>query len=789
MTESIVPPDRLAALPILPLRNAVLFPSLVMNVNVGRPSSVRLVEALRQEGTERPFLGVLAQRDPRTDEPGWADLYAVGAFARVLSVERLGGGHYAVTLQGTGRFRVAEPLGLQPYLRARVEPIASPPPDPSLKPLADQLKEAVERLYEAVPRSASLERPAVERVVDPGVLADLVASHLPLDNEAKQRLLETLDVEERLRRVMDLVARRREVYRLKREVTDRMQQEMARSQREILLREQMRAIRRELGEEDEADEIEELAERIARAELPPEAERTARKQLGRLRGMHPASGEYQLTRTYLEWLADLPWGRLTTDRMDVAEARRVLEADHHGLKEPKRRIVEFLAVRKLKGDLRGPILCFVGPPGVGKTSLARSIARATGRAFERISLGGVHDEAEIRGHRRTYVGAYPGRFVAALKRAGSMNPVLLLDEVDKVGRGDHKGDPSAALLEVLDPEQNHAFVDHYLGLPLDLSKVLFIATANRLETIPRPLLDRMELIEIPGYTRTEKLAIARTFLVPRQLTEHGLTEERMQVADEALELLVDAYCREPGVRELERKIGSLVRAVAVRVAEGQDVSLVADADFVRATLGPPRHRPMAPERHAAVGVVSAMSVSALGGSILQIEAHRMRGSGRVHLTGRMGDVLQEAAHTAFSYVRARAERFGLPADFLRSIDVHLHLPEAATPKDGPAAGLPMLVALLSMLTRRPVRPGVAVAGEVTLRGAILPVTGIEHRILAAHRAGLTTVVLPARNAPDLEKVPEEVRSEVDLRLVSRVDEALQILLEPGAEVRSAAAPA
>ncbi len=788
MIGSILSPSIGESLPILPLRNAVLFPSLIMNVNVGRPSSVRLVEALRASGQERPFLGVLTQREPRIEAPGWDDLYSMGTLARLLSVERFGGGHFAVTLQGAGRFRVEAPLEDTPFLRARVAVMAAAPPDPSLHPLAERLKEALERLFQEVPGGVG-ERPNLERVVDPGVLADLVVSHLPLDNEVKQGLLETLDVAERLERTIALVERRRKVHRLKREVTDKLQQEMARSQREILLREQMRAIRKELGEEDEADEIEALAERVARAELPPEAEQTARKQLGRLRGMHPASGEYQITRTYVEWLADLPWGRRTADCLDVTRARQILEADHHGLEEPKRRIVEFLAVRKLKGDLRGPILCFVGPPGVGKTSLARSIARATGRAFERISLGGVHDEAEIRGHRRTYVGAYPGRFVVALKRAGTMNPVLLLDEVDKVGRGDHKGDPSAALLEVLDPEQHHAFVDHYLGLPLDLSQVMFIATANRRDTIPRPLLDRMELIELPGYTRAEKLAIARTYLVPKQLTEHGLTEERMQVADEALERLVDTYCREPGVRELERKIGALVRAVAVRIAQGEDLAVVADAAFVEKTLGPPRYRPMEPERSPVVGVVSALSRSSLGGSVLQVEARRMRGSGRIHLTGRMGDVLQEAAHTAFSYVRARADRFGLPDDFLRSIDVHLHFPEAATPKDGPAAGLPILLALLSMLTRRPIRPGVGISGEVTLRGAVLPIEGVEHRCLAAHRAGLRTVVLPARNAPDLDKVPAAVLEALDVRLVHRVREALDVVLLPGAEARAPVSPA
>jgi ATP-dependent Lon protease len=629
----------------------------------------------------------------------------------------------------------------------------------------------------------------LDNVQDPGALADLVASNVPVSNDAKQSILETLDVRERIRKVLQLVGRQSEVFRVKREISSMVHDEMSRSQREYLLRQQMKAIKRELGEsEDEEDEVEALRDRIAEADMPPEAERAARKQLSRMRSMAPASAEYQVTRNYVEWLADLPWHKMTPDRLDVTEARRVLDEDHHGLDRAKRRIVEFLAVRKLRGDVKGPILCFVGPPGVGKTSLGRSIARSMGRHFERLSFGGVQDEAEIRGHRRTYVGAFPGRIIAGLKRAGSINPVIVLDEIDKLGK-DHRGDPASALLEVLDPEQNAAFIDHYIDVPVNLSRILFIATANRKDTIPAPLLDRMEVIEIPGYTRDEKKAIAEQFLVPKQLSEHGLTPERLDFTRDGVEKIVDEYTSEAGVRNLERQVAAVCRAVAVRFAEGEDVQVTADADFVETTLGPPRHSRQRVERKPAAGLAASLGWTPSGGELFYVEASRMAGTGKLHLTGQMGDVMKESVHAAFTYIRARADKLGLPQDFLSKIDVHVHLPQGAIPKDGPSAGLAMFVSLASLLTRIKVRSDTAMAGEITLRGNVLGITAVKERCLAAHRAGTKTVILPKRNEPDLEEVPKEILDYLDIRLVSRVDEVLEIALEAQVTPEPAQAPA
>ncbi|MCA9600641.1 MAG: endopeptidase La, partial [Myxococcales bacterium] len=534
---------------------------------------------------------------------------------------------------------------------------------------------------------------------------------------------------------------------------------------------------KELGEgEDDEDEIEALRDRVARAEMPHEAEKAAKKQLQRLSGMSPSGSEYHVTRQYVEWLADLPWSKVNPDRLDVSEARRVLIEDHHGLDRVKRRILEFIAVRRLRADQRGPILCFVGPPGVGKTSLGRSIARATGRSFERIALGGVQDEAEIRGHRRTYVGALPGRLISSLKKANSKNPVIMLDEIDKLGQ-DQRGDPANALLEVLDPEQNKSFVDHYIELPFDLSRVMFIATANRKDTIPGPLLDRMEVIEIPGYTRDEKLDIAKHFLVPKQLMEHGLTPERLEFLEEGIDRLVDEYTREAGVRNLEKRVASVCRAVAVRLAEGEDVEIEAGRDFIEEVLGPPKHDRQKPEKELAPGVSTGLAWTPGGGDLMFVEASRMPGTGRVHLTGSMGDVMKESAATAFTYIRSHATELGLPIDFLSKLDVHVHLPQGSVPKDGAAAGVPMFVALASLLTKIRVKPDVAMSGEITLRGSVLHVTGIKEKCLAAHRAGIREVILPKRNEPDLDEIPEHVRKELKIHLVTRVDELLSIALE------------
>ncbi len=774
MTASIPPPSGPELLPILPLRNSVLFPASVVPVNVGRPRSVRLIE--ESVGRDRPLIGVVAQRASETEDPGFEQVHPLGTVARVLKVIRLSSGNYSVVLQGVSRMRVLEPVATSPFLRARLERVLeSPIRDTESEALATTLREAARRLREVLPNVREV-GPQLENVHDPGALADAIAADLAIPTGTKQEILETLDVHERLRRVLEIVSRQAQVHRVKKEISAMVQEEMSRTQREFLLRQQMKTIRKELGEADDDDELETLHERIARAELTPEAEKAARKQLQRMRAMSPHGAEYQVARTYVEWLADLPWGKVTADRLDVAEAKRVLDEDHHGLEPIKKRIVEFIAVRRLKSDIRGPILCFVGPPGVGKTSLARSIARATGRNFVRVSLGGVADDAEIRGHRRTYVGAYPGRFVVGMKQAGSRNPVMLLDEIDKLAT-DGRGDPAAALLEVLDPEQNASFNDHYLDVPLDLSSVLFIATANRKDTIPRPLLDRMELVELAGYTRNEKHQIAMGFLVPKELREHGLSPERLDFTPDAVDTIIDGYTREAGVRNLEQKIAAICRAVAVRLAEGEDVRQLVDAEHVRAVLGPPRFERTIAEKLARAGVAAGLSWSPAGGELMFVEAEQMPGTGQLHLTGKIGDVMKESVAAAFSYIRVRSGELGLPSDFLSKLDVHVHLPNAAVPKDGPSGGVAVFVALSSMLTKLRVRSDVAMVGEITLRGHILPVTGVKERCLAAHRAGVKHVLMPKRNEPDLEEVPAEVRRDLEIHLVSRMDELLALALD------------
>jgi ATP-dependent Lon protease len=776
MTDSIIPPASPEALPILPLRNSVLFPASVVPVNVGRPRSVRLIE--EAFGGERPTIGVVAQKLAETEDPQFGDLYKMGTVARILKVIRLSSGNYSVVLQGVARMRVLEPLDSRPTLRARIERIVEKPGrDVETDALMVHLRELARRLMSVLPQLPREAAQALDNVQEAGALADLVASNLPINTPQKQSVLELLEVRDRLRKVVDLLTRQSEVHRVKQEISTMVQEEMSRSQREFLLRQQMRQIRRELGEgEEDEDELEQLRDRIARADLPNEAERAAKKQLSRMRTMAPSGAEYQSARTYVEWLADLPWSRSTPDRLDVGEVRRVLDEDHHGLERAKRRIVEFIAVRKLKMDQRGPILCFVGPPGVGKTSLGRSIARATGRQFVRVALGGVADEAEIRGHRRTYVGSFPGRIVGALKKAGARNPVLVLDEIDKLGR-DNRGDPASALLEVLDPEQNNAFVDHYLEVALDLSPVMFIATANRRDTIPGPLLDRMEVIEIPGYTREEKKAIAKQFLIPKQLSEHGLTAERLEFTDSAIDTLVDSYTREAGVRTLEQRVAAVCRAVAVRLARGEDVYVTCEPETIEQILGPAQHEKSAIERAPTIGVAAGLSWSPAGGDLMFIESMRMPGKGQVSLTGQMGEVMKESAAAAFTYVRARARSFGLDADFLSKIDVHVHLPQGSIPKDGPSAGIAILVSLASMLTGIKVRPDVAMTGEITLRGNVLRIGGVKDKCLAAHRAGVRHVVMPKLNEPDLDEVPKEVREALEIHLITRVDEALALALE------------
>src|SRR6187402_795833 len=774
-------PRRPEQLAILPLRNSVLFPMSVVPINVGRPRSVRLVEELL--GQESAMVGVLTQKNSETVEPTFEDLYTIGTLARVVKVIRLGPSNYSVVLNGLGRFRLQGTTGLEPYMTAEVERVVEPTePASDLHQLGQKLRENTREVLALMPNLPKETASILDNVREPGALADLIASNFPEEQASihvRQRVLEAFDVRERVELVLGMVTRQLEVLKVKDEISTLVHTEMSRSQRDYVLRQQMRNIREELGEAADDDEVEQLRERIARAELPLEAEKTARKQLGRLSGMQPQSAEYQVTRTYVEWLADLPWSRTTPDRVDVREVKRCLDEDHFGLERVKKRIIEYSAIRQLRRDKKGPILLFVGPPGVGKTSLGKSIARAMGRRYGRISLGGVRDEAEIRGHRRTYVGALPGRIIQALKKTGCRNPVLVLDEVDKMGV-DMRGDPAAALLEVLDPAQNDTFVDHYIDLAFDLSDVMFIATANYRGNIPDALRDRMEIIEVPGYTRTEKRSIAEQFLVPKQVREHGITVDQIEFEREGLELIIDSYTREAGVRGLEREIASVCRDVTVKLAEVKDgkdfQKVLVNPERVRELLGPERNLNEINERRLVPGIAVGLSVSSSGGDILLIEATRMPGKGEIRITGSLRDVMKESAATAVSYVRSKADRLRLDPEWLKTIDLHLHVPRGGSTRDGANAGLAMFVAVASLLLDAPVRSDVAVTGEITLRGNILPVSGVKDQVLAAHRAGIREILLPTRNERDLEDVPSEIKNDLRVHFVSRIDEVLALVL-------------
>ena len=762
------------AMILLPVRNVVLFPGIVAPIMVGRERSrAAAQEALR---LERP-IGILLQSNPEINEPGPDDLHWVGTTASVLRYVTTDGAHHAI-VKGLQRFRVLQFLDGYPFPVARVQLIEDPAqPDPQVEGRARALRERATEIIQMLPQVPAELVATFEAIEGAGPLADFIAGMMDITPEEKQSLLETFDLKARLDKMLDLLTHRIEVLKVSREVDARTRESLGDANRKHLLREQMRTIQKELGEEDEdsADSAE-LDKAIAKAKMPEEVEKQARKELKRLEKISDASPEHSMIRTYLEWLVELPWADDTQTAIDIAEARRILDEDHYGLEKIKRRILEHLAVRKLNPKGRSPILCFVGPPGVGKTSLGQSIAKATGRKFARVSLGGVHDEAEIRGHRRTYVGALPGTIIQNLRKVGTRSSVMMLDEIDKLGAGGFHGDPASAMLEVLDPEQNSTFRDNYLAVPFDLSSVMFIATANVLDTIPGPLRDRMEVIQLPGYTAQEKLQIARRYLVSRQLASAGLTAEQFAISDEALLAIITDYTREAGVRNLEREIGNVVRNVAVRIAEDKVKDVTIGVDDLAAILGPLKFEAEVAMRAPVPGVATGLAWTPVGGDILFIEAARMPGTGKLILTGQLGDVMKESAQAALSLVKARAEHLGIAQEVLDKSDIHVHVPAGATPKDGPSAGVAMFLALTSLLTNRPVRSDLAMTGEISLRGLVMPIGGVKEKVLAALRAGIRTVMLPERNRRDLEDIPSDARAQLEFKWIKDVDEAVAVAI-------------
>ena len=764
---------------ILPVRNTVVFPGLVVPLAIGRERSrAALAEAVR---LERP-IGLLLQTKADIEEPGPDQVHWVGTLAQVARyITAPDGSHHAI-VKGVKRFRVLQFLEGYPFTAARVQEIADVGEGtPEVEGRAHQLRQRAAKVVELLPQVPDEVVTAFNQIQGASALADFIAGMMDVASEEKQGLLEMFDLRSRLDKLLELLSHRIEVLKVSQDIDQKTRESIGDANRKALLREQMRAIQKELGEdggEETAAELEELEKAIADAKMPEEVEKHARKEFKRLQRIPDAGPEHSMVRTYLEWLTELPWKDDTQAAIDIAEARRVLDEDHYGLEKIKRRILESLAVRKLNPDGKAPILCFVGPPGVGKTSLGQSIARATGRKFVRVSLGGVHDEAEIRGHRRTYVGSLPGNIIQGMKKAGTHNPVMMLDEIDKLGHGGFHGDPASAMLEVLDPEQNSTFRDNYLGVPYDLSSVMFIATANVLDTIPGPLRDRMEVIQLPGYTAREKLQIAKRYLVARQLEASGLTDANVEIHDDAIEAVIDDYTREAGVRNLEREIGNLMRYTAARVAEGRAEKTVIDPEAVAAILGAKRFDTEVALRTAKPGVATGLAWTPVGGDILFIESARMPGSAKLILTGQLGDVMKESAQAAFSVVKSRAGSLGIAPELLEKSDIHVHVPAGATPKDGPSAGVAMFLSIASLLTGRAVRSDLAMTGEITLRGLVTPIGGVKEKVLAALRAGITTVMLPERNKRDLEEIPADAREQLQITWISDVDQALATALEP-----------
>jgi len=773
-----------AELALLPVRDIVLFPQAVLPLTVGRESSRQLIESLSEEGK---LIAIVSQLDPRVDQPGPNDLHAIGTAAFVHRVVRMPNRNYFVFVEGAYRLRIVEIVQHEPFLRARVEALEDILPERKDTEF-EALERSVQQLFqEIVAHSEHLSdelQTVAANLGDAARLTDFVASSLPsLNTATKQELLETLDVRERLRRLSAVLAKEYQILQIRNRIQSQVQDQVSQSQREYFLREQMKAIQKELGEADDTQrEVEELRAKIEAAGMPEEVKKEALRELNRLAKMPPAAAEYTVARTYLDWLVCLPWAKGSAEEVDVKKAEQTLDEDHYDLEKVKQRILDYLAVLQLKKDMKGPILCFVGPPGVGKTSLGKSIARALGRKFVRISLGGMHDEAEIRGHRRTYIGSLPGQIIQGIRRAETYDPVFMLDEVDKIGR-DFRGDPAAALLEVLDPEQNHTFRDHYLDVPFDLSKVLFITTANFLDPVPPALRDRMEVLELPGYTEEEKVFIAQQFLVPKQAQAHGLAvEKQIRFTDDGLREIIRSYTHEAGVRNLEREIATICRKQARRLAEGTTQPLEATPEVVRELLGVPRFRMETEleERTRQPGVAVGVAWTPAGGDILFVEAARMpRDKGEFTITGQIGEVMQESMKAAMAWVRANGPRYGLQPDAFKAYDVHIHVPAGSIPKDGPSAGVTMVTALVSLFTDRPVRPYLAMTGEITLSGLVLPVGGIKEKVLAAKRSGIREVILPKENEPNVrEEVPEHLRQGLSFHFVKTIAELLTCALEP-----------
>ena len=761
---------------ILPMRNAVAFPFMLAPLVAEEGPEAQLVADAAS--THKTFALVTA-RNPEAERLDPEDLYSVGTAALLHRMIRMPDESRHMLVKGISRLRILRYVRTEPYLIADVEQIDEVlVDDEELKALRQQLLGLLQDIVHLSPQLPDELYIQGLNMESPGVLADLVTANLNLEVGEKQGVLETFDVKLRLRLVIQLANRERQTLELTRKMQEEARGEMDEAQRQFFLRQQLKQIRKELGEDDEgSQEIEELQQRLEEARLPERAHEAATRELDRLRRMNPAAAEYTVARTYLDWLTELPWAKTSEDVLDVKHAQQVLDEDHYDLEKVKERIVEYLAVRKLNPDMKGPILCFVGPPGVGKTSLGRSIARALGREFHRISLGGVRDEAEIRGHRRTYVGALPGRILQGIRTVGTNNPVFMLDEVDKLGM-DFRGDPSAALLEVLDPEQNHSFSDHYLEVPFDLSHVLFITTANILNTIPPALLDRMEVLTLPGYTEEEKLLITRQYLIPRQRRENGLNGGRFRISDASVRSVIRGYTREAGLRNLEREIGTLCRKTARKIAEGDPKPPAISAKVVREYLGPPRFYSEVASRANSPGVVCGLAYTPNGGEVLFVEATRMSGKKGFTLTGQLGDVMQESAKAALSWVRSNAKKLGIDPDFYDTADLHLHVPGGAIPKDGPSAGVTMAAALTSLLTGRKPKPRVGMTGEITLRGLVMPIGGVKEKCLAARRAGLETVILPKRNGVDLEDLPPELKRDLRFILVDKVMDVIDAALEP-----------